>query len=169
MMPKFKVIPRLRPIILIAALWVATSCVAAEPAARMRSTTTAHPTPELPAAAYGTAADAFAPLIAAERQASIAGDLDLLAMLWAPDGRVVDHRNTDSPADDYIWSGRPAILDRYVVAVFPNPPPPLETLANAAVEIEGERALVANGGDRWRLIRRDGRWWLLELRYQLGR
>lgn len=107
-------------------------------------------------------------LILAERQAAIEGDLDLLRQLWAPDARIVDGRGTTDPADDYVWPGRAAILDRYVLAVFPAPPPPLDEsqMATLAIKATGDDAAeAALGVDRWRFVYRDGRWLLAELRY----
>jgi hypothetical protein len=104
-------------------------------------------------------------LIEHERQASITGDLGLLELLWAPDGRVVDGRGTAPREDDYIWQGRAAVLDRYRVAVFANPPPPLILPAHLAINQTDTMATVANGNDRWRFVYRDGRWWIAELSY----
>ncbi len=127
-----------------------------------------------PAAATRPPAEAAPALILAERQASIDGDLALLRQLWAPDARIIDGRGTPAPNDDYVWAGRDAILDRYVLAVFPAPPPPLapEDLAALALivddETEGDAitsARVELGVDHWRLTWRDDRWQLLELRY----
>jgi hypothetical protein len=104
-------------------------------------------------------------LIAAERAAAHTGDLATLSQLWAADARVVDGRGTPDPADDYVWSGRAAILDRYVVAVFPNPPPPLADLDGLVLTVDGDEATASHGGDHWRFVRRDGRWWIAELVY----
>lgn len=127
-------------------------------------------TSSLPATVAGAPADALAALIEIERQASIDGDLATLEQLWSPDGRIVDGRNTVAPDDDYIWAGREAIMDRYVMAVFPNPPPPLsgpDALAGLAIQTESDvTATAVNGGDRWQLVSVDGRWWLQELVYQ---
>jgi hypothetical protein len=104
-------------------------------------------------------------LIAAERTAAHTGDLATLGQLWAADARVVDGRGTPATADDYVWSGRAAILDRYVVAVFPNPPPLAVELDGLALAVEGDEATASHGGDRWRFVWRDGRWWIAELVY----
>jgi hypothetical protein len=64
-------------------------------------------------------------LIVVEREASIQGNLPLLATLWAEDGQITDGRGSVETQDDYRWHGRAAILDRYQMAVFPAPPPPL--------------------------------------------
>jgi hypothetical protein len=106
--------------------------------------------------------------IVLERDASIQGNLPLLSALWAEDGRIVDGRGTENAADDYVWQGRAAILDRYRLAVFPAPPPPLtlDELADATLSVEGDSATLINGGDRWRFTRQEGRWWLQELTYR---
>jgi hypothetical protein len=104
-------------------------------------------------------------LILAERQAAIAGDLPTLAKLWAMDGRVVDGRGTADPADDYVWSGRSAVLDRYVVAVFPNPPSSLTLPADLFIQVNGDTAVVQHSGDQWRFVQHDRRWWVAELIY----
>lgn len=108
-------------------------------------------------------------LISAERAASIHQGRAQLSLLWADDARIVDGRNTASLDDDSIWQGLPAIMDRYELAVFPSPPPPLEDVALASATIttttDGELAIISHAGDHWRLIRREGRWWLTELIY----
>ncbi|MCB0046416.1 MAG: hypothetical protein KDD92_13395 [Caldilineaceae bacterium] len=122
-------------------------------------------TPSPPAAAFLSGDQALPALVAAERTASRTGDAAQLAQLWHETSRVIDGRNTASPDDDYVWQGRDAVLDRYVTAVFPAPPPPA-SFENLEIIIEGERASGRNGGDHWRFIYADGRWWLAELRYQ---
>jgi hypothetical protein len=111
--------------------------------------------------------DTLPTLVLVEREASIQGNLPLLASLWAEDGRIVDGRGSAEEDDDYVWNGRAAILDRYRLAVFPAPPPPLTAaeLANATPAVDGDSATLINGGDRWRFVQRNGRWWLYELIY----
>jgi hypothetical protein len=104
-------------------------------------------------------------LVETERAAAIAGDLPTLAQLWAPASRIVDGRGTPDPGDDYIWAGHAAVLDRYVVAVFPNPPPPLTLPPELDIQVTGAEATLRNGEDRWRFIRQAGRWWIAELVY----
>ncbi len=126
-----------------------------------------------PIAALSPGIDAVAPeqaipaLIATERQAAIDGDLVLLSRLWAPDARIVDGRGTPDSADDYVWQGCDAILDRYALSVFPAPPPPLsrEQLADLVLTVEGDAAHAELGVDRWRFVRQNGHWLLAELRY----
>jgi len=139
-----------------------TGCTAAPP--RLPPTPTpAPPTP--PAFVTLPAAEAIPQIIAAERDASRRGDLPLLTQLWAEDARITDSRGTDDPADDFVWPDRAAILDRYTLAVFPAPPPALESLPAPAITVEGNGAQALNGQDRWRFVRWDGRWWMAELRY----
>ena len=102
-----------------------------------------------PEIAYLPAEIALPGLVAAEREASIDGDLATLAQLWADDSRIIDGRNSAAPTDDYRWQGRDAILDRYVVAVFPNPPPPA-TFDALEIDVLGEMPPGRKGGDRWR-------------------
>jgi hypothetical protein len=124
---------------------------------------------ELPAGATGPPQQAAPALIAAEREAARTGNLRLLSAVWAPDARIVDGRNTDDQADDYVWLGRDAILDRYVIAVFPVPPPPLDPSLLDSLRLSAgseDRVVHAElGVDSWTLVQRDGRWWLYKLRY----
>jgi hypothetical protein len=117
------------------------------------------------AAAADVPARALPALLQAEREAARGSDWALLAHLWAEESRIVDRRSTPDPADDYIWAGRAALLDRYVVAVFPNPPPPLTLPADLPFQVIGDRATLQNGIDRWTFVYQAGRWWLAELVY----
>lgn len=115
---------------------------------------------------HPTTEAAVTTLILAERQAAIDHDLALLSQLWAEDAQIIDGRNNSTPADDYQWRGRAAILNRYVVAVFPFYLPPLSSLdTTASIKITGEEATVQNGNDQWQLAKINDRWWLTELRY----
>jgi hypothetical protein len=126
---------------------------------------TASPPP--PAVVSEVNADTLATLVLVEREASIQGNLPLLEALWAEDSRIVDGRGSADEDDDYMWNGRAAILDRYRLAVFPAPPPPLTAaeLTNPTPSIDDDSATLINGGDRWRFVQDDGRWWLQELVY----
>jgi hypothetical protein len=104
-------------------------------------------------------------LIVAERTAAREQDLATLAQLWAHDARIVDGRGTDDPAAAYVWQGRDAILDRYVLAVFPSPPPPLAEPLDLVVEQQGDSATATLNNDLWRFTFAEGRWWLQELSY----
>jgi hypothetical protein len=159
------------PLIALACtLWLLSACTGAAQAPTFLPTpATTAPTPAPPEAVTSEADEALPALIRVERQASIQGDLAMLAQLWAPDSRIVDGRNTSTPDDDYVWDGRDAVLDRYALAVFPNPPPPLPTpdgLDDLAVQVKGDEATAVNGVDRWRMVYANGRWWLQELIYQ---
>ena len=103
--------------------------------------------------------------VVAERRAANQRDLATLAALWSPDARIVDSRGTPAPEDDYVWRGRADILDRYVVAVFPAPPPLLDAPPAGAVQVEGATATAQFGHDRWTFVWQDGRWWIQELSY----
>ncbi len=126
---------------------------------------TAVPTIAPPSYVSAPADVAIPQLIAAEREASRSGDLALLAQLWATDGRIVDTRGTADAADDFVWPNRSAILDRYVVAVFPAPPPGLEGPPTPTMVADNDLVQAVNGQDHWTFARRQGRWWVLELRY----
>lgn len=125
------------------------------------------PTPAaaLPAFAMLPAAEALPALVLAERTAAGARDLETLRQLWAEDAQIIDRRGTPDPADDYVWRGRAAILDRYVLAVFPAPPPPFDGPPNLAALIDGNLATAVLGNDAWKFTFHDGRWWLQELAY----
>jgi hypothetical protein len=126
---------------------------------------TASPSP--PSFVNEVTASTLPALVIAERDAAIEGNLPLLASLWAENGRIVDGRGSAADDDDYVWAGRAAILDRYRLAVFPTPPPPLTPpeLDDAILTVEGDSATLLNGDDRWRFVLQDGRWWLQELIY----
>lgn len=125
------------------------------------------PAPTLPAApSFVTAPpeEALPALIEAERQAAHERNLALLQTLWAEDARVIDRRGTPQTDDDYRWPNRAAVLDRYVLAVFPNPPP-IEPVVPESLTVDGDTAHLHAGVDDWTFVYRDGRWWILELAY----
>jgi hypothetical protein len=146
-----------------AALLVAACATLPPPSSSMSTPAEPRPTPLTFASA--PAEQAIPRLILAERAAARTGDLALLAQLWAEEGRVIDGRTTADPADDYRWLGRDAILDRYVVAVFPNPPPALDHVAALTLDVTGSQAVAIHAGDHWQFVQQDGRWWILELAY----
>jgi hypothetical protein len=80
--------------------------------------------------------------------------------------RLVEARGAPGPADDYTWQGRDAILDRYIVAVFPNPPPLLAVAPDVPLTVDGDSATLQHGVDTWHFVRRAGRWWIKELMIQ---
>ena len=116
----------------------------------------------------GTPSEIASALISAERVAAIEGNAPLLEALWAPEALIIDGRATDSAADDYVWQGRSAILDRYNLAVFPSPPPSIteDHFDSLIVTMPKDNAISAKlGVDRWIFTRRGDRWFLQELRY----
>ena len=159
-MPKLGVIPLALP--WLCGLALLAGCARSAPLAA----TPAPPAPP-PAPAFVTAdaATALPQLVAAERAAAGSRDRSLLAQLWAPAARIVDSRGTPAPADDYVWAGRAAILDRYELAVFPSPPAPFAAPPAFTPQIDGDIAAAALGSDAWRFHWDGERWWLLELRY----
>jgi ketosteroid isomerase-like protein len=124
-----------------------------------------------------TDAEAIRQLIVLEGAGVVSQDLAGLMGLWADDAVIADARHTpDDVSDDARWRGRDAIRDRYVVLVFPGAP---SSAGAAAIDlaIEGDAATatsttsigdeVAPLGDRWTFVRRDGRWWISSLTYNL--
>lgn len=154
------------PLVLFVLLALPAACAPAPQA--MPTPTPAPAAPAAPNAASAASAAGAAwetdpvALVEAERNAAAARDAATLATLWAEDAVLVEHRGA-GPTDDYRWQGRAAILDRYAVAVFPAPPPPLDGPLDAAAQIDGDRATLVNGVDRWRFAHRDGRWWITGL------
>ncbi|MBX7237258.1 MAG: nuclear transport factor 2 family protein [Caldilineales bacterium] len=116
-------------------------------------------------------------LLLAEAEAVVKQDVERLAGLWAADGVVIDARHTaDNQGDDATWRGRDAILDRYMVLVFPGNPQFAEP-TDISFEISGDTAKavsttrigdeVSPAGDRWEFRFADGRWWITSLTYNL--
>lgn len=153
----------------VAMLFVAGCATLPPPVAQVSPTPRLTPIPAFLSETLGTEPpeDALRRLVMLERQASIDKNLALLAQLWAEESRIVDGRATTDPGDDYIWSGRAAILDRYRVAVFANPPPPLTHLDDFQAQVTGDSATARHGQDHWRFAKLAGRWWLVELRYSV--
>jgi hypothetical protein len=141
---------------------------ASQPVARPAGTATPPP---------ATDEEAIRQLVVLEGQDVVSQDIEGLMDLWAVDATVTDAKNTPADTtDDARWSGTDAIRDRYVVLVFPGAP---ATAGDPAVKItiEGDKATAAGtttigsevspGGDRWTFVRRDGRWWIESLTYNL--
>lgn len=116
-------------------------------------------------------------LLQQEAQGVVAQDLDALMALWAEEAVVTDAAHTpDDPSDDLVWRGRDAIRDRYVHLVFPGGAKEAGPL-DVRLEVHGDRATawattrigdeVAPGGDHWTFVRREGRWYLESLTYNL--
>lgn len=138
-----------------------------------RPTTLARtPTPQ-PA----TAEEAIRQLILLEGQGVVGQEIGGLLDLWAPEAVIADAKHTpDNPNDDARWRGRDAIRERYVVLVFPGNPS-LVSPADVKIVIDGDKAAATSttqigaetspGGDRWEFVKRDGRWWITGLTYNL--
>jgi ketosteroid isomerase-like protein len=158
------------------------ACAPAQPVSKLgpRPTTPAHAAPaRTPTPQPATDEEAIRQLITSEGQGVVSQDIAGLMDLWAADAVLADAKHTpDDPNDDARWSGRDAIRERYVVLVFPGNP----TSAGAAdvqLDIQGDQATavsttaigseVAPGGDRWTFAKREGRWWITGLTYNLER
>ncbi len=116
-------------------------------------------------------------VLQAEARGVATQDITLLMSLWAEDGEIRDARHTpDDPSDDAVWRGKDAIYQRYVHLVFPGNPG-LVAHPDLHIRVEGDHAVVtsttrigsevAPGGDRWELVKRQGRWLLYRLTYNL--
>jgi len=138
-----------------------------------RPTTLARtPTPQ-PA----TDEEAIRQLILLEGQGVVSQDIGGLMNLWSSEAVVADAKHTpDNPNDDARWRGRDAIRERYVVLVFPGNPS-LVSPTDVKIVIDGDKATATSttqigaetspGGDRWDFVKRDGRWWITGLTYNL--
>jgi ketosteroid isomerase-like protein len=136
------------------------------------------PTPVAPPTAQpATDDEAIRELIRLEGAGIVSQDLDGLMGLWAEDAVITDAKHTpDDASDDARWKGRDAIRDRYVVLVFPGAPSTAGA-TEVALTIAGDTATasattaigdeVAPMGDLWTFARRDGRWWITGLTYNL--
>ena len=121
--------------------------------------------------------EAVAQLVYAEGEGVVQQDIDRLMDIWADDGEIVDATNTpDDDSDDARWQGKDAIRQRYVNLVFPSAPMQAEA-GDLQVTIEGSKATVVSttnigdevspSGDRWNLEKRNGRWYIATLTYNL--
>ncbi|MCD6290854.1 MAG: DUF4440 domain-containing protein [Anaerolineae bacterium] len=133
--------------------------------------------PRTPTPVPATDQEAIQQLLNAEAEAVVAQDINRLEEIWDDDGVVVDAKHTpNDPQDDARWQGWDAIRERYVVVVFPGAP---KTVAHPLVDIKitGDTAVVtttteigsevAAAGDRWTFARRNGRWVITSLTYNL--
>ncbi len=159
---------------LLLVLLALASC-AAPRASTLGEKPTAAPRPT--AAQPANDEDAVRQLIADEGAALVRQDIAGLMSLWAGDAVITDAKHTPANAgDDATWQGRDAIRSRYVVLVFPGNPQSAGA-QDVRVEVAGDRATavsttaigseVSQGGDRWTFARRDGRWWIESLTYNL--
>jgi hypothetical protein len=121
--------------------------------------------------------EAVVQLIRAEGEGVVQQDIDRLLDIWATDGQIVDANHTpDNAADDAKWIGRDAIRQRYVNLVFPSAPMKAEA-GDLQIALDGAKATitsttnigneVAPGGDRWTIEKRNGRWYITSLTYNL--
>ncbi|NPA91036.1 MAG: hypothetical protein GXO55_06270 [Chloroflexi bacterium] len=121
--------------------------------------------------------EAIRAVLDAEARGVAEKNVDLLMQLWAEDGEVRDARHTpDLPQDDAVWRGRDAIYQRYVHLVFPGNPQYVAH-TDLVITIQGDHAVVTStthiggevsqAGDRWELVKREGRWLLYRLTYNL--
>jgi ketosteroid isomerase-like protein len=156
-------------------LVAAASCSHQSPASMLGDKPTSAPRTPTPQPA--TAEEAVRRLIEAEGAAVVSQDIGALMDLWTEDATITDAKHTpDNASDDAIWRGKDAIRARYVTLVFPGNPQ-----AGGAVDIqatvEGDRASATSttrlgneiepGGDRWTFVKREGRWWISSLTYNL--
>ena len=166
--------PSLRLVLILLVLPGLWACAAPPP-----STLGAKPAvpARTPTAQPATDEEAIRQLIASEGQGVVQQDIEGLMNLWAADSVVTDAKHTPGdPSDDAHWRGRDAIRDRYVVLVFPGNPG-VAAPADVKIAMNGDRAVatsttvigkeVAPGGDRWEFAKRDGRWWITALTYNL--
>ena len=162
--------------VLIAAVLLATACGSPDvptvpggiPSPRPRGTDT--PTP-------ASDEEAIFQLLNAEAEGVVSQDIDRLMEIWAEDGVVTDANHTpDNPGDDRVWRGIAAIRERYVNELFPSAPISV-THPDVEWTIEGNSATAtttstigidhAPGGDRWTFAKRDGRWLITGLTFNL--
>ncbi|MCO6452146.1 MAG: hypothetical protein J5I90_15300 [Caldilineales bacterium] len=121
--------------------------------------------------------EAIAALLVAESEGVLHQDMDLLAGIWLEDSFITDaHHTPDYKDDDATWHGIDAIMDRYVVLVFPgNPQTAKPEIQSLTVQDDSAEAVssthigeeVSPAGDRWGFAKKDGRWYIQSLTYNL--
>ena len=160
----------LRRLFLLFSLLLLSAC---QPAASPQPAVLARTPTPVPASAE----DAIRQLLHRESEGVVRQDMDLLAELWAEDATVTDAKHTPGVVDDdAVWRGIDAILDRYVVLVFPGNPQFAEP-SDIEIIVEGNRATarsttqigdeVSLGGDLWSFSRCGERWCIRALTYNL--
>jgi len=116
-----------------------------------------------------------------EKEAALAGNVDKAVTLWSPNGSVRDANNTaDDTSDDHVWAGAGAVRRRYEQEFAHHKYLDLRHV-DASVVISGDTATVVNDlyatietpsglqhvflskGDRWRLVREQEGWRILDL------
>jgi hypothetical protein len=121
--------------------------------------------------------EAIMQLLNAEGEGVVSQDIDRLMEIWDPEGVVRDANHTpDNPDDDRVWPGIGAIRERYVNEIFPSAPSSV-THPDVELIMEGDSATAlttstigidhAPGGDRWTFVRKDGRWFITGLTFNL--
>jgi ketosteroid isomerase-like protein len=156
-------------------LVAAASCATRTPATTLGPRPTLPPRTATPQPA--TDEEAVRRLVEAEGAGVVRQDATALMDLWAEDAIITDAKHTpEAAADDSTWRGRDAIRARYVTLVFPGNPQAAGAV-DISVTVAGDRATatsttrigseVAPGGDRWTFVKREGRWWIDSLTYNL--
>ncbi len=141
------------------------------------SSTPAPPTPTPIIPSFEDDREAILWLLGAESRGVVNKDMNLLAAIWSEDAQVIDAKHTpDDPSDDTRWQGIDAVLDRYVTLVFPGNPTQAAP-SDVSIDIQGNRATAISttqinderspGGDRWTFVKRNGRWYIQSLTYNL--
>ncbi len=121
--------------------------------------------------------EAIRQLLRLEGEGVVAQDIDALMALWLAEGVVADAKHTpDNTQDDARWRGHAAIRERYQVLVFPGAPS-VAGAVEVQITLDGDKATavsttrigdeVSPGGDRWTFVKRDGRWYIESLMYNL--
>jgi hypothetical protein len=121
--------------------------------------------------------EAVTQLILAEGEGVVQQDIDRLMDIWADDGEIRDAKHTpDDESDDDKWTGKEAIRQRYANLVFPSAPMQAEA-TDLQVSVEDSKATVtattnigdetSPSGDIWDLEKRNGRWYIVGLTYNL--
>lgn len=121
--------------------------------------------------------EAIRQLLNAEGEGVVSQDIDRLMEIWDSGGEVRDANHTpDNADDDRVWPGITAIRERYVNEIFPSAPSSV-THPDVELTIEGNSATAlttttigidhAPGGDRWTFAKKDGRWLIVSLTFNL--
>lgn len=133
--------------------------------------------PPTPTPVPATDEEAIWQLLQAEKEAVLQHDIDRLMDIWDEDGIVIDANHTpDKPDDDAKWVGHEAIRERYITLVFPSAPDEASA-TEAELTIQGDTATaisttaigieVSPSGDKWTFAKKEGRWKITSLTYNL--
>lgn len=159
-----------KSIFLLISLLLLTACGSVAPTPSPQTARMLTPIP-------ASAEEAVRQLVQAESVGVVEQDMALLAEIWAEDAVVTDAKHTpDVIEDDAVWNGIDAILDRYVVLVFPGNPQSIGP-SDIEITVDGEHATarsttkiddeVSPGGDLWTFTRCGERWCIKTLTYNL--